>query len=515
MGLPGVSITKVNANAGTVPPSATGVAAIVAPCSGGSAYTNVATAWNSPLLVQQTYLVGPLVEFPTYEMTEAELPVVVVKPTTTTAASCSSVTASKTGTFVPSVTTTTAADDYNAVVTESIASPMPSALAGNVAGVVVYFVVGGALGTAGIQYVISLDGGNSVSPIQSLGTALTISPTEPVTGGSTGLVITLGTATQTVIAGDYFWFTTVGPRMGTADITAALQALYVSKQPFDLVLIHGETSAAIIAIIEAWVLTMNATGRYPTVLVNTRFKGQIPGSVETETAYATAMTTIISNVVANDVCCGADGAAYVSPLTGVTKAMPTSLYVLATCEANPVGVDPALKALGALGNADIDNPHLTPAFHDENVTNTLDATGGTLRLSTLRSWFGDSGAFITNAYLLSSQGSDYVYIQDNRTMNAAASVAFQQLTQLCSSGVPRNLSTGFILEPTAAAWEQLILTRIAKAVSGQVSGIAFAISRTDPLTGNGPQTIHATLSNDALAYVKSFAVTAEFVNTLT
>lgn len=515
MGLPGVAIQKVNANAGTVPQSATGVAAIIAPCSGGGTpLTDVAVLYNSPAAVQAAYLVGPMVEFSAYEMTDTALPVVCVKPTTTTAASCSTVTSVKTGTFSPSVTTATANDDYNAVVTASVASPLPAALAGTVAGVVIYVLTGGALGTAGITYVYSLDGGNSVSAVQALGTALTITPVEPNTGASTGITVTLGTSTQTVLAGDYFWFTSVGPRMASADLTAALQALYVTKLPFDLVIVHGETSAALVAILEAWVLTMNAQGRYPTVLVNTRFKDQIPGAVETETAFATAMTTLVSGIVANDVCIGCDGAAYVSPLTGITKAMPTSLYILAQCESSPVGVDPAQVSLGPATNAVIDNPHMTPAFHDEAVSNTLDSPGSTLRLSTLRSIFGKQGVFITNAYLMSTAGSDYVYIQDNRTMNAAATLVYQLMTGFLSYGVPRSIKTGFILEPTAAAWERLVNKRIQNALNGQVSGIVFSISRTDPLTGNGPQTINCTLSNEALAYVKTFAVKALFVNNL-
>jgi hypothetical protein len=99
-------------------------------------------------------------------------------------------------------------------------------------------------------------------------------------------------------------------------------------------------------------------------------------------------------------------------------------------------------------------------------------------------------------------------------MNTACALAYSLLTSLLSKGVPRNLKTSCILEPTAKAWEDLITSRIAKALTGQVSGITFTISRTDKLTGNGPQTIHATVSNDSLVYVKTFEVTAEFVSTL-
>jgi hypothetical protein len=507
MGLPSVNIRKLNSNAGTVPPSAKGIAAIIAPCSGGSSAVNTVVPANSQALVQQQFLAGPLVEIGAYELAEAGLPVVLVKPATSTAATYSAVTKVGTGTFTPVAGATTAiADDYNSVVIDALAPGLPAGLAG----VIVFFTVGGVLGTPGIQYIYSLDGGNSVSAPQPLGSALTIDLTELVTGADSGVHITLGTSTETVVEGDYFSLQTVGPRMTTGDLTEALQALYISKQPWDLLLVHGETSAAFIALIQAWVLTLNLTGRFPTVLVNTRFKDQIPGTVESETAYATALTTVISSAVANDVLAGADGGAYVSPLTGMVKAMPTSAYALARAESSDLGVDPALVNVGPLGNCDIDNPQLTPAFHDEAVTGTLDA----LRLSTLRSFFDRAGAYITNAYLLSTSGSDYVYIQHNRTMNAGCALAFSLLTSLLSSGVPRDPKTSFILEPTAAAWERLIQKRLDRALAGQVSGTNFAISRTDPLVGNGPQTINATFSDDAKVYVKNFAVVSQFVSSL-
>src|SRR5580698_4263019 len=115
MGLPTVSIQKVNANANTVPPSAVGVAAIIAPCSGGSAVVNVATAWNSPSLAQAEYLAGPLVEFAAYELSTASLPVVLVKPTTSTAASYGALTSVLGGSSTIAPATGSAAliaDDY-------------------------------------------------------------------------------------------------------------------------------------------------------------------------------------------------------------------------------------------------------------------------------------------------------------------------------------------------------------------------------------------------------------------
>lgn len=419
-----------------------------------------------------------------------------------------------TGTAVPSPgSATLIADDYNALATSTPASPIPAGLAG----FVLYVVTGGILGVAGITYVYSLDGGNSVSAIQALGTALTVSPTEPVTGADTGIRITLGTATSTLSAQDYFSVQTTGPRMTSSDLVSALGALFATKLNFDDILIHGEAAAALVSsVVQPWILTLEGTGRYATAFANLRFKNQV--TAETETAYATAIATSYTSIMgagaAPDVVLGADGGACVSSLTGVTKMQPTSLYAIARVESNDIGVDPAEVDLGPLPNCNLNGPTNLSAFHDENRFNTLDTPGGPLLVTTLRSFDGLPGAYITNCYLLGGPSSPYVYVQHNETMNAACTLIDVLMVQLLSKGVPRNLKTSTILEPTAQAWERFIQKQIDKVLAGQVSGSLFSISRTDVFTGNGPQTVHYTFQLDDLVYVKSFNGVSTFVSAL-
>ena len=117
--------------------------------------------------------------------------------------------------------------------------------------------------------------------------------------------------------------------------------------------------------------------------------------------------------------------------------------------------------------------------------------------------------------MMSSAGSDYFFLPNARTMNAACQAVNTTLTTLLGQGIRVNLTTGFIFEPQAEKWEGICQTACDKAVAGQVSGVNVHISRNDALTGNGPQTVTVTLTCVALKYVKQFTVTSLFANTLT
>jgi len=493
--LPSVSLQKVNANAGTVTPGATGVVAYIAPASAGPA--NQAGSYLRPSDVQATFDEGPLVDWPAYHMAEAQTPVVLIRPTTSTAGVYNTIEKTISGTFNPVAGSAAAiADDYN---------------------VIVRFIAPGALGTAGITYQYSLDGGQLWSPVLQLGTALTINPAVPVTGADTGIHITLGTSTQTVDAGDFFTFTTTGPRMTSADLITALAALFASKLPWEMVLVHGETNATLINDIDAWIQSLEPNGRYKLAFANTRFKAQVDGSTtvaETEAAYATAMAAVVNGVSTINVVVGTDGAALVSPISGVTKRAPTALYDVVRSAVISVGVDPAEVDLGPLPNCDIDNANSVALFHDEAQNPGLDA----LRLTALRSFFDENGAsmgtYICNSNILSAAGSDFTYSQYGRVMNLGCGIANKMLVQLLSQGVRIDPATGFILETQRAKWQSQVQKAINKALAGQVSGSAFTISKTDDLSGNGPATLTCTFQILGLKYVKTFAVTAEFVNTL-
>jgi hypothetical protein len=372
-------------------------------------------------------------------------------------------------------------------------------------------VTGGTLGTTGIVLQASLDGGLLYGSQVSLGTNLTFTPNVPITGVSSGIVFDF-TSGDTLVAGDTFFVISTGPRMTTADLTSALAVLRSTKLAWDLVLVHGETSAAFVSICDTWSNAFNPYGIFPFLLLSTRHKYLPVPAAETDAAFQTAMSTLLSEAASINVCVGTDAAWMVSAVSGLTKPQFTNVYIATRLEASEIGVDPAYVALGPLGNANLDNPSGALAWHDEWAEPGLDSS--TIRLSTLRSWPDEIGTFITNAYVLSTPGSLYVFAQQARVMNAACEAVFAALTPLVSAGYPTNLKTGLIQEATAADWEARGQAVLNAAVSGQVSGAVFTVSRNDINLGNGPATITCSVSVASLKYVKKFVVGAQFVNTI-
>jgi hypothetical protein len=494
--LPSVDFNKVQSNAGTVRPSAI-VPCIIAPASAGT--ENQPQQFVRPVDLVTTFQESPLAEYGTYIQDQTHLPVLALRSATSTSPTYGSMITSLAGTAVPAFGSAAAiADDYN--------------VEGNTGlfGFVFTVVAGGALGTAGITYTVSFDGGLSTGPVTALGTATTISPTVPSTGADSGIRLTLGSSTQTYLAGDTISFTTKTSRMTTGDLATSLLALAATKQPWDLLLIHGETSPTFVSQLDTFLAGLEGRGIFNTAFLNTRFKNQASG--ESEGDYVTALGTLMAGATSIRICVGADGGAVTSVLTGITKSLPTSLAVMGRAETIGVGVDPAETDLGAIGGYDLDNQFSSPIYHDEQIYPGIDA----LHLTALRTFQGPQapeGVFINNANLLTSSG-DYVYLQHARTMNLACATVFAVLVLLLSKGIRVNPATGFILEAQAAKWESLAQRAANKTIGGQATGVSVSISRVDDISGNGPQTLTVTVQVLPFKYVKTFSVTAEFVNVL-
>jgi hypothetical protein len=494
--LPSVDFNKVNANAGTVPPSEIGVLAIIASCANAAGVGVVPaltpTTFTRPGILQAAFGEGKMVDWGAYELNTAKLPILGLKPNTSTAGSYSAVaTGGITGTAVPTAgSAASLADDYDDIT--------------------VVITNGGVIGTPGIFYKIALDGDLFSAPI-ALGSALSISPTVPVTGSDSGIRITMGTGASTYLAGDKFSLSAVGPRMTTADLTAALEPLRVTKQPWDLLLVQADNMPASAAtILDSWLSSLEAVGKFRTALINTRHKNAPAPATESEGAFLTAMTALGMQGKSIRVLCGSDGGWLISPVSGLTKVQPVALGVAARAESQGLGVDPAERDLGPIPGFVIDDQFGNPQWHDEMLYPGLDALG----LTAFRSWDDVAGTYVNNANLLSSPGSDYVYLQHARTMNRGCEIGYARCANLISKGVPTIPGGTTILPPVAKRWSASITKAIVKELAGQVTGVSFTIALDDDLSGNGPATLTCTLAIASLKYVKTFKVTAEFVNSI-
>src|SRR5579871_3688931 len=570
MSAPSTTVSKPNAIAAQANQSAIGILAIVAPCLGSANLpANTPQQYSDTGALQSAGQEGPLVEFGAYFIEEAQLPCLVVRPTTTTAGSYSPAdpalcggTAGLQVAAVPSngppahitvtghglvggtnvsyvVTITGATGDtaingtWDATVVDantlsltgvtgsgaytansativytgvsytgtgtSVVSVGSAAAIADDYQVLVNVVTGGTLGVAGIILQVSLDGGALFGPQIQLGTAMTLTPTVPVTGVSTGVVLNFGTGT--FVTGDQFAVNVTGPRMNSSDLTSALAALKATKLQWDCLLVHGETTSALVGVVDAWITGLGAIGLFPFAFMNTRHK-YLPNTqsyqVESDASFQTAMSSLLSSTSTINVAVGTDAADMVSPISGVTKPQPISLYLATRAESTPIGQDAAYVGAGPLGLCSINFPNGNSKWHDEQVQAGLDST--TIRLVTLRTFPRRSGVYICNPYVLSGNGSPYVYVQHARTMNAACQAAYDEMTGLLSAGYERSTTTGKITKRQALDWQSRGQQVINQAVAGQVSGTEFIVSQNDINLGNGPATITCTLENEALGY---------------
>jgi len=485
--IPKTQITKVDGNTGSVSQSATGVLAIIA--ASASLTPNVPASFARLDLALAAAGHGPAIEMASYVMPISQNPVLLISPTTTTAAAYGAITHTGVlGTMVPAAGGSAPLDDYSPLVT---------------------FVAPGTVGVDGITYVYSLDGGATVSGVQVLGTATTL--TIPNSGVSFALP-----AASTVLAGDTFSASVTHARMTTGDLTVALEALRVCRIPWDDVLIDGDATAATITLVDAWLAAREAEGRYHVAYMNTRRKTAPAPSAETEAAFAAAMATLVASSATIRIAVGTDGADLASDVTGLTLPRPTSLFLAAREMKIPIGRDAAFVGDGPIPGAQISDAAGNPKWHNEALYQGLDDQ----RLVTLRTVSGEIGTYITNPVLLSPAGSDYVYVQHARTMNVACAIAFQILTRELSRGVrklPRNATTGLVyMDPRdRASIEAMVNEALASPLEGQVSDFLFTLSGTDDLSANTGAVIHGDMRIEALAYIKGFRINAGFAKTIT
>lgn len=485
--IPNVKVTKLNGNTGTVKPGSKGVHAIIAPSSAGT--VNQPQAVSKVSIAQSSFGGGLLVDAAAYMMAASGNPVLMIKGNATTAGTNSAVTKVGTGT---SVITATGApiDDYSVLLT---------------------WIVGGTQGITGPTYTLSLDGGKTTGPVTALGVAVTIAINmgTVVTGSSFAL------AAGTFVAGDTATITCTGPRMTSTDVTNALDALRTSGASWEIVTILGHDGiGASVTLVDAWLALREAEGRYRGFIMNNAFRTV---ASQTEAQYLTAQQTVWSGVASIRGCVGYDGGDLISvlPGNGITQKRPTALALAGRAAKIAYGTDPAYVQDGPIPGFALADTRGNPNNHDENLYPGADA----LNLVSLRTFDRKAGTFITNANVISSVGSDFVWIQHIRTMNRGCEIAFDTLTSQLSRGVGKNPKPGpngeiYIAEEDAQRIEALVNQNLAE-LRGQVSDLLFTLSRTDNIGANGPVVLNGELKISALAYVKEFDVNASFVRTIT
>lgn len=481
MAAPSVEFTRLDGQTGVVRPSAQGVLAIIAPAEKGT--QNVAQSFARSSDVFATFGDGPLYELAAFFLAQARKPVLCVRPATSTAATYSAITSTGGGTSVATAGATAPFDSYD---------------------VIVEFIEGGTIGVAGITYRYSLDGGANYSAKLALGVATSILiPRSNVT---------VALAAGTITAGRKLTFTTTQAKPTGTDLVDAYEALRITGNPWDAVLVEVEADGTLIAGLDSWLAGLEASGKYRLGFMNAKRKGS-----SSEATYKTDLTTIRNAGTTIRVCVGADGAPILgSPARGLSLFRPASWQVATRTMSIDLEVEPAYVALGPLPSASVvDSSNNPTKGRLENLFPGLDD----LKYTCFVSVPDRAGVFIGNTYLFSPDNSDYVYVPHGRVMNRAMEIAFSVLTTELSRGVDKNKEAEpngavYILESEAEKVEALVQTAVEKELGSRVSDVRFLLSRTDDLGSNGPGTLTGELQIQAKTYAKKFAIRTAFVRTV-
>lgn len=363
-------------------------------------------------------------------------------------------------------------------------------------------VAGGTIGTTGITYRYSLDGGRSGlstdDPLGSLGTAATF--TFPGTGGAK-----MDFAAGTLVAGDRISVRCSAPTFTAADLATALEALRVSEYSWQVGYAAGVVTADTFAALETGFTNMRTINKRRLWIGNTRIRNE---TGETRAQYVTALQSIFSGLSTTQGCLYAGDAKVYSNISGRRYRRPAA-FAAAAREAwleehqNAAQID-----WGPLQGVTLGDNNGNPDCHDEMLFPGLDD----LRFATLRTRSGRQGAYVNDPRILCPTGSDYIMAPYRRVMNVFEETLVSYLESRLQRPIQVNAVTGRILDEDARDIENGAIAQI-DAVLGsgpKISGRSFSVSRTDNLLATRRLTCSGAVV--PLAYPKVISLVTSFVN---
>lgn len=443
---PSVLITELDGALGVLPPSAGRLLAVIGPAAGGP--FNVPATYGKVKDFVGAFVGGPGVEAAAYAMDRYGKPVVFVRTETPTDADATPIEAQAVGTSVVTLgATLTPMDDYELVLS---------------------IVAGGTVGTTGITYKYSLDGGRTMSATQALGTATSIAV--PDSGG-----LTLELAAGTLVAGDRYTSTITAARWDAATLGAALTALSGSVVQWEIAEIVGPIDGDSFDTVDAAFQGLFNVGKYRAWVGNTR----IPDPDETEAEYLADLSTVFATKASVFGSLYAGGCKLVSSISGRKYARQVSVATAPREQSVSEEVDIADVGLGTLPGLAIRdaNGNVDPQCHDESWSPGLDDA----RFAVLRTWDGLAGVYVNRPRVFSAEGSDFRLMPHRRVINLAHAALRQYFIRRLNRPILLNRDTGLILESEALEIEAGATSAMASVLLAKpkASGVQFRLSRFD------------------------------------
>jgi hypothetical protein len=370
-----------------------------------------------------------------------------------------------------------------------------------------YVETGGTVGTAGIVFTLSLDANRNTGPEIALGTATTyVIP-------NTGLTIDL-TSTQTLLAGDYIRFATIGPAFSDANIQTAIQAVQSSsfgQVQWGSTHILGRFAGSDATTVETYLDTL-ANGYIYTRGIVDATDALVPiawgGPGQTETAWLTTIEASYASVSARRIC--ANGGYYnmPSPTSAQSPAVPTVFYrrgLAWALAARQVGIPPQRNAGrvsdGSLGNIVLSPLYYTDGFvyHDELQNPSL----ANDRFSCVTSRPpSNPGFFILEPFLMSPAGSEYAILPQGQVIDFASSLFIQGCNNLINDDVRTN-ANGTIYVNDALTQQKALIKPINDDMTQPqiISGALVVVDQTNDVFSTNTENIACTI--DSRGYVET------------
>ena len=476
MTLPKVTLTELDGALGVLPVSAGAMLAIVGTASDGP--FNLPSAFGRVPNVIDKFKSGPLVEAAAHFIERYGGLVLLVRTEASVAGNVDDIDDTLVvGTSVVTVDATGEPDDdYEGYLR---------------------VVAGGTVGTAGITFQWSLDGGRTLSAATALGTAVDF--TFPGSGG-----IKLLFAAGTLLAGDTVTFRTFAPQWNETELTAALTALGNSTALWSIVEVTGALGPNGFDTIDAKIAALNASGKYRAWIGNTREME----ADEDEAEYAAALATEVGAKASTFGTLCAATCKLRSSVSGRFYKRPISFAVAARQANVSEEIDIADVNLGPLTGVSITDPNGNPDEHDEAIYPGLDDA----RFTVLRTWEGYQGVYVCRPRIFSAEGSDFQLMPHRLVMNLCEAALRSYFIRRLNRPILVNPTTGFILEEEALEIEAgaLAVMRSVLMAKPKASAVQFRLSRTDNLLST------KTLTGDArvvpLAYIEFIEITVGYFN---
>ena len=394
---------------------------------------NVPVATTSPASLAATFTAGPLVEAGGL-VCAAGGTVIAIRVPTVTDGTATAVVATIPGGSTTVVTTTLDAtdgayDDYN---------------------VQLSCVTGGTIAATGIQFQLSLDAGRTFGAIISLGVALTYAI--PNTG------ITLNFAAGTMVANDYWRFSTTAPDWDTAGLAAALVALGASQYAiagWGSTHVVGISSAADVAVLQTSLASLEANFLFTRAICSAR-DAITPiawgGAGESESTWSTSLSTAFAATSAKRVAVGAGYYNTPSPYPNSAAGAPSYRRPLTWSDAVRRVLVPTQRRGGRVKDGSLENITVNPAtdpgdgfvYHDERINPTLDVA----RFMTALTWPKKTGFYITKEKLMSPAGSQFVELVLGNVIDVACAIGYATAVDTISDDL--RLTDAGTLYPTDA-----------------------------------------------------------------